>query len=473
MATGSIASPGLGSNLDVSGIVSKLMALEARPLNILNAREGRLQAQISLFGQIKGTIASMQSAARSLGTSVAAAAYRASSTNETVVAVRAESGVTVGSHDVTIANIAQAQRIATAGQASRTAAIGSGAATTLTISFGTISGGTLVPDTGLYSGAAFNANGARTPVVIDIDGTNNTLEGLRTAINAANAGVTASIVSDGTATPNRLVISSISTGLENSVKIEVTGDAALQNLLAYDASGTQNLSQLQSARSAALSIDGVSITSAGNSVSGAIEGLTFDLKAAGSAIVSVNRNTTQIEAALNQLVKSYNDANKAIVDNTKKDAVLQGDTGTVSLLARLRAEIGAHRAGAGTYSSLSQVGVSFARDGSLTLDSARLSSTLLAGTDEVSSLLGRVATALSATTDGMLGSNGSLQAHTDSANRSIKEVDRRRESLNGRLEQVQARYLAQFTALDTMISGMKQTSAFLDQQIANLPKING
>ena len=73
----------------------------------------------------------------------------------------------------------------------------------------------------------------------------------------------------------------------------------------------------------------------------------------------------------------------------------------------------------------------------------------------------------------MLGSNGSLQAHTDSANRSIKEVDRRRESLNGRLEQVQARYLAQFTALDTMISGMKQTSAFLDQQIANLPKING
>ena len=140
MASGSISSPGLGSNLDVSGIVSKLMSLESQPLTRLDAREGTLQSQISIFGQIKSTISSMQAAVGALKTSASTPAYRATASDTSVVTARAADGVASGIHDITISNIAQAQRLASAGQASRTAGIGSGTATTLTISFGTIAG---------------------------------------------------------------------------------------------------------------------------------------------------------------------------------------------------------------------------------------------------------------------------------------------------------------------------------------------
>jgi flagellar hook-associated protein 2 len=472
MASGSISSPGLGSNLDVSGIVSKLMALESQPLTQLDAREGTLQANISTFGQIKSTISSVQAAVSALKTSVLTPTYRTAASDPSVVSARTSDGVASSSHDISISAIAQAQRIVSTGQTSRTAAIGTGTATTLTITFGTISGGTLGSNTGLYSGAAFTANPDTQSVTINIDGTNNTLQGIRDAINAASAGVTASIVSDGSATPNRLVIQSNATGLMNSIKLEVTGDATLQTLLAYDPAGLQNLSQLQAAQSAQLSVDGVPITSASNSVSGVIDSLAFDLKAAGSATVSVNRDTTPIATALTQLVKAYNDASSAIAEATKKGANLQGDTGTISMLARLRAELGGLRVGFGSYSSLSQLGVSFERDGSLTFDSSKLQSALNDHFADATAMIGGCATALANATDGMLGPNGILQSRTDGISRSIKDIDGRRAALSQRLDQIQARYLAQFNALDTMISSLKQTSTFLDQQLANLPKIN-
>lgn len=213
------------------------------------------------------------------------------------------------------------------------------------------------------------------------------------------------------------------------------------------------------------------ITSASNSVSGVIDNLTFDLKATGSATVSVSRDTAPIVAALTQLVKNYNDAEKAIGDATKKGAELQGDTGAVSLLNRLRTEIGALRSGFGNFRSLSQLGVSFERDGSLTFDTTKLQSALNDHFADVTAMLGGYATALTGATEGMLGAKGSLQARTDGLTRSIKDIDGRREALGRRLDQIQARYLAQFNALDTMISSLKQTSTFLDQQLANLPKI--
>ena len=87
-------------------------------------------------------------------------------------------------------------------------------------------------------------------------------------------------------------------------------------------------------------------------------------------------------------------------------------------------------------------------------------------------MLGSFAGALSDATTAMLGTTGSLQTRTDSITLSIKNIDARRDVLNRRLEQIQAAYLAQFNALDTMISNLKQTSAFLDQQLANLSKIS-
>ncbi len=127
------------------------------------------------------------------------------------------------------------------------AAVGKG---TVTIDFGTISGGTLDPATGLYSGASFTPDAARAAKSIVIDDSNNSLEGLRDAINAKSAdlGVTAAIVNDGGTSPYRLVLTSKETGVASSMRISVAGDASLQTMLNHDASGWQALQQTGAGR---------------------------------------------------------------------------------------------------------------------------------------------------------------------------------------------------------------------------------
>jgi len=467
MATGNISSPGLGSNLDVTTLVNNLMAFEQRPLTLLNAKEATLQAQVSLLGGIKGALSGFQGANDALKSLVGRTNFKATASDGNVATATVSDTVGAGVYAVSVTNIAQAQRIGAAGQASQTAAIGLGGATTVSFTFGTISGGSLDAG-GIYTGAAFTGSGA-TAVTVSIDQTNNTLEGIRDAINAANAGVTASIVYDGSATPYRLVVNATGTGAARSMKIEVSGDSAISDLLAYDPAGTQKLNQLQAAQDAVLTVDGIPITSAGNSVTGVVEGLTFSLKAPGNSTVTVARDYGPITAAVTSLVKTYNDASAAIATSTAKGAGLQGNAGVVGTLNRLRTEIGALRPGLGSFQSLSQLGIQFQRDGTLTLDTGKLTSALNADYTGVTAVLGRFTGSMSTLTRTMLGESGSLTAQTNGIGRSIDAIDGQRERLGRRLEAVQARYLAQFTALDAMIAGMKQTSTFLEQQLANIP----
>ena len=468
MATGNISSPGLGSNLDVTTLVNNLMAFERRPLTLLDTKEASLQAQFTLLGGIKGALSAFQGANRSLQSLAAQNNFKATSSDANVVTAATPGNVGAGVYAVSVTQVAQAQRIATAGQASQSDAIGAGGATTVSFTFGTVSGGTFDSNTGVYTGAAF-ADGGATAVSVTIDSTNNTLAGIRDAINAAGAGVTASIVNDGSATPYRLVLNATGTGVARSMKVEVSGDAALSSLLSYDAAGTQNPTQLQAAQDAKLTVDGISITRPTNTVTGVVEGVTFTVKAAGSSTVTVGRDTAPIVAAVTQLVKTYNDASKAIGDATAKGATLQGNTAIVSTLGRLRSEIGALRPGLGAFQSLSQLGVSFQRDGSLTLDTAKLSTALNGNYADATALVGRFTSTMSTLTSTMLGENGSIDAQTDGITRTIDDIDRQRVAISRRLESVEARYLAQFTALDTLIASMKQTSSFLEQQLANIP----
>jgi flagellar hook-associated protein 2 len=467
MATGNISSPGLGSNLDVTTLVNNLMSFEQRPLQLLDAKEATLQAQISLLGGLKGALSGFQGANDALKSLVAKTNFKATASDAAVVTPVASSTVGAGVYAVSVTDIAQSQRLGATGQASQTAAIGLGGATTISFTFGTISGGTLDTD-GIYAGATFTGSGA-TAVSVSIDQTNNTLEGIRDAINAANAGVTASIVNDGSATPYRLILNASGTGAAKSMKIEVTGESAISDLLSYDPAGTQQLNQLQAAQDAKLSVDGIPITSATNAVTGVVDGLTFNLKAPGSSTVTVARDYTQVTTAVTNLVKAYNDASGAFASATAKGAGLQGNSGVVGTLNSLRTEIGALRPGLGSFQALSQLGIQFQRDGSLTLDTARLTSALNSDYAGASALLGRFTGSMSTLTRTMLGESGSLTAQTNGITRSIDAIDSQRERIGRRLEAVQARYLAQFSALDAMISSMKSTSTFLEQQLANIP----
>src|SRR5512141_3143176 len=214
--------------LDVPTLVSQLMAVERQPIDKLNTQVSAYQAKISSFGTLSSLVSSFQTASQNLSTSLQK--FAATPSDPSVLSATAGSTAVPGTYTLNVSQLAQSQNLIAAGQTSSTAAIGGGTATTVTFDFGTISGGTLT--NGVYSGSTFTSNGSGTKS-ITIDSTNNTLAGIRDAINAAGMGVTATIVNDGSSTPYRLVLTSTSSGVSNSLKITTSGgDAAVDSLLA-------------------------------------------------------------------------------------------------------------------------------------------------------------------------------------------------------------------------------------------------
>ena len=467
-----IASSGIGSGLDVEGIIAKLMQVEQQPLAALASREAQFTSRLSTLGTISGALSAFQTAATALKTAGSTTAYGFSSADTTSVTGSAGTTSAAGTYSVTVTQLAQAQRLVASGQTALGANIGDGTPTTLSFSFGTVAGGTFDNNAGTYSGATFTADPARTAVQVQIDIKNNTLAGIRDAINAANAGVTAAIVNDGTATPYRLTITSNATGATNSLKIDVSGNAALATLLASDPAGSQNLRQTQAALDANLSISGIAINRPTNTVSDAIQGVTFKVsKLASDVTVTIARDSTNITSALKGIVDSYNDANKAIQSATGLKAVLQGDSSTVSVLTRLRSALGTILNGdGGSITSLSQLGLSFQKDGSLQFDSSKAQGAIDADPASVMSVVTSFGKSLSTLADSLVGPEGAMQAHTDGINRSIADLTRRSDAISRRLVGVEARYRKQFTALDVLLSNLQQTSNFLTQQLASLPK---
>lgn len=463
MAT--LSSAGVGSGLDVNGIVSQLMALEQRPLEVLAKQQSSYKAQISAVGQVQASVSAFKTAAEGLTSASAAPAYKTSSSDGTVLTASASSTAVAGNYSLAVTQIAQSQKIVAGGVVSKTAAIGDGTATTVTIDFGTISGGTYNAGTGQYSGASFTANASKSAITVNLDGTNNTLEGIRDAINAKGASVTASIVNDGSGTPYRLVLTSTDTGVANSLRIGVAGNADLQNLLAYDPAGTQNFSQTQAAQNAAFSVDGIGITSASNTVGDAIQGVTLNLLKAGNSTLAITRDSAALSNAINTLVTAYNNLDKAVNTLTAKDATLQGDNTLLGIQRQIRSAIGAVATTTGIYDSLASVDVNFQKDGTLKLDSSKLADKLTSKYADVIEVVNAIAVSLGTVNENILKTGtGQITNKVSSLNDAIAANTKQQDLLNARLASVEARYRAQFQALDTMMVTMNQTSSFLTQQ---------
>ena len=466
--TGTLNAPGVGSGLDVQGLVTKLMAVEQKPLTALDTQEVKFQAKLTSLGSINGALASLQTAAQGL-TSASTVQYSAAGSDASTLTATAASDAQPGKYSVTVNKLAQAQKLLATGATSTSAAIGNGADTTLTFTFGTITS-TLGPANGIYSDAQFAANTERTPVSVSIDSSNNTLAGIRDAINAANAGVTVSIINDGGASPYRLTVTSNNTGLANSLKISSSGESAISNLLAYDPAGTQKLSQNQAARNADLSIDGVAIASASNTVTGAIQGVTLTLAketAANEPVsVTVQRDAgSSITAALSGLVKAYNAANSSIGSATAKGAVLQGASAVLGLQRQVTAILAGAQETGGAYTTLSSLGISFQKNGTLVFNAAKANSALIVDLAGVAALTAAIGKAIDSAATSILGSSGPISSQTNSINRSIKDIGSRRTNLQHRIQLVQQRYQKQFGALDLLLTSMNQTSTFLTAQL--------
>ncbi len=383
-----------GANLDVNGIVGQLMSLEQRPVVSLNKKEADYQAKISAYGNISGALSSFQTTVQDLSSLEKFQSLKASSSDAAALTATASGKAASGNHSISVSALAQPQKLAVAGQASDITSIGTGSPSTITFDFGSISGGTFDATSGKYKDATFAPSGQGSKT-ITIDAGNNTLQGIRDTINAAKIGITASIINDGSAAPFALSLSPTSPGASNSLKISVAGDEALSALLAHDPGAQQNLTQTMTAQNATLTVDGVAISKSGNSINDVIPGVTLELLKTTStpATLTIAHDSSAITGLVQNFVKGYNELNKTLQEATaynpatKQGAVLQGDSTIRLLQSQMRTVLNTPISNTGgTLTTLSQIGVTIQKDGTMAVDTSKLNSAVNTNSDDVARL---------------------------------------------------------------------------------------
>jgi flagellar hook-associated protein 2 len=388
-----ISSQGIGSGLDVSSIISQLMALEQRPLTVLASKEAKYQAQLSAYGSLKGALSTFQGAAATLANPAKFSAVSGSVADGTVASAAVSAGATPGSHSLEVQTLAQAQKLKSGAFEATNMAVGTGK---LTISFGT------------YAADTFTANADKSSKEITIGAGQNSLSGVRDAINTADVGVTAAIINDGTG--YLLTISSKDSGTANAVRIEVADDDATHtdtsglSQLAFDArtlSGVTNLTQTVAAVDSVVVIDGITVTKSSNTISDALEGVTLSLlktNTPATTTLNISRDSASVQASVTTFVKAYNDLNKTIADLTRYDpatkqgSILTGEGTVRTLQSQLRGLFNTPLSSAGGgLTSLPDVGITFQTDGTLKLDAAKLGAALSDPKKDMASLFAAVA----------------------------------------------------------------------------------
>lgn len=439
--------------LDVGSLVSQLMALERRPIDKLNAKISSSEAKISSFGTLKGLVSSLQTAVKGLSTSLQG--FSATASDATVLSATASSSAVAGNYTVNVTSLAKAHRLAAAGQLNDAAPIFAGAST-VTVVVGAVS----------------------TDIPI---GAGTSLQDIRTAINDADIGVTATIVNDGSATPYRLALSSNSTGLANaitSITVKTGGDAVLNDLLAYNA--TENvptplvpMAQTVAAANADFTVNGIQIIKSSNTVSDAIEGVTLTLaKEATPATLIVARDKAAVSTAASDFVTAYNalkselKSQSAYGTKTTAAPALAGD-GTVRLMQNQLLDIFLTAPTGGTLVSLAQVGITTQADGTMKLDGSKLTSAMTTDFDDVSNLFASAtgyATRLDEWSTTVVQTGGTIDAHTTSLNSYIDGYSDQIDKLEIRMTILQKQYTSTYTLLNTMLGSMNSTSSYLTQQ---------
>lgn len=467
--SGSISSPGIGSGLNVNDIVQKLLDLDSQPLKIIQQRGQRLQTQLSAVGQLQSLVSSLQAATTPLTTASNYSLTTASTTDPSVVSAATSGGAVAGTYSVAVTQLAAAQTVVSAsGQFSAsTSVVGTGS---LTITLGTLSA----------DQTSFTPKTGATAVTVTIDSSSNTLAGIRDKINAANAGVTATIVTDNSGA--RLALQSSSTGAANGFKVTV--DSPSLAPIAFDPpNGVNGLTRTAAAADTLASVNGIAITSSTNSLSNVIQGLTLNvnkLTTAGSPVqLTVANNTDAIKANITSFVAAYNALNGFIAGNTgydpstQKGGVLQGDSSTLGLQYQLRSLLGGFGTSSTTFASLASIGLTFQKDGSLSIDNTKLAAAVQ-NPAELQKALANVDTQ-NATNNGffkklsdwettVLSFSGTLTSSQQSLQKSIKTNQTDQDNFNQRLSLTEKRLRAQYATLDTTVSQANALLKYVTQQ---------
>ncbi len=452
----SLSSPGIGSGLDVAGIVSQLVAAERAPTQTrLDQREAQALAKLSALGTVKGAVSTFQSELEPLLDLETFQGRTTGSSNEEIFTATADTSAVPGRYGIEVVSLASGHKIRSDAFAAADAVVGSG---TLTISSGAES------------------------FTVDIASPNDTLVEIAAAINDSefNTSVLAGIVNS--VEGAHLVLTSAEEGAASAVTVLASGDAGLETLIFDPLGGTVNMTEVDAAADAALFIDGLEVSAASNVVADAIEGVSIDLVAAQPGTVYDLVVGFDTEAARDQIrafVEGYNELVGTLSSQTAFDAdtliaaPLFGESAVRNLVFDLRSTVGSIADGTSSpFRALTEIGISTNLDGTLTLDESVLGDVFASGFDDVGRLFsddGGFATLLDEMLGEFLEPESALSTREDGLETLIDDISGQREALDLRMASVEARLTAQFSALDSLISQLDSTSAFLGQQLANLP----
>jgi len=469
-----ISSTGIGSGLDVESIISAMMSVESRPLNILQTQASGLEKKISAWGNVKSYVSDFQTAVQSLSSVTLWNSVTSSSSNTDAVSVSADDGATVSSHNISVDKLATSQAIASPAFASKSSTLNAGS---LTIQLGAWD------DSG-----GFTANAEKSAVTIDIaDG--SSLSAIRDKINKADAGVTASIVTD--ANGARLVMRSNETGAVNGFKVtasETSDDGnAATGLSALGYTGTGSPAAMsQSAQNAELTVDGIDISSASNTVTGVIDGLTLTVnqETTSDVVVKVGADTEAISSAIDSFVSSFNKLTSFLKDQTKyiqaseTAGPLQGDSSAVGLIWQMRGALNIDFTGSETMNRLSDIGITMQKDGTLKKSSSELDDALGNlkslkaffaddGSDTDTASQG-IAQRFYNWTKQVLDDEGSIGTRVDGLQTTLDRNEKRQDEMQTRLDQTETRLRKQYEALDTTMANLSQTSGYVSSLLSIL-----
>lgn len=456
--TGTITSAGVGSGLDVESIVTKLVAIESQPITTLKTAESKLNTKLSEWGKVKSALSDLNDAAQKLTLPSTWNITKATSSDTSSVNVSTDANAVAGSYSIAVTSLATAQTLASAAQTSATATLGSG---TLHIKAGTAAA-----------------------IDVSISST-DTLKDIASKINSASSTVKASVVTDATGT--RLVMRG-TTGAANTFTVTADDgdgdntDASGLSALAYDpSSSVTQMTQTQAAANSAATINGLTVTGTSNTIT-AIDGLTITLSKLTSAVdVTVKPDTDSISTSVNDFVKAYNSLQSLLAADTKYDAgtktagTLQGDNTAVSLQNQIRSLMGGASSASSTFTRMSDIGLAIQDDGSVKVDSTKLSSAL-GNLSEVKKMFTTYAGTGASASDGfgqrfrvysskMLGVDGAVTTRTDGIQKSIDSNEKRQTQLQDMVDAYEKRIRAQYTALDSAMATLNTQSSYISQMI--------
>ncbi|MFU0881931.1 flagellar filament capping protein FliD [Kluyvera cryocrescens] len=456
----SISSLGIGSGLKLGDILDSLTAAEKATLTPITKQQSSYTSKLSAYGTMKSALEAFQTANTALGKADLFTATTTASSSTAFSATTTGNAI-AGKYTIKITQLAQAQTLtSTSTQKDSKAAIAT-SDSVLTIQQG----------------------GGKKPVTIDISATNSSLNGIRDAINNAKAGVSASVINVGNG-EYRLSITSNDTGKDNGMTLSVSGDSALQSFMGYDGTGG-GMKESVTAQNAELTVNNVAIENSSNTISDALEDITLNLNdvTTGNQTLTITQDNTKAQAAIKDWVTAYNALQDTFSSLTKYTAVdpgsdaqstsngaLIGDSTLRTIQTQLKSAL-SNTASASTFKTLAQIGItSDPSTGQLKIDDTKLTAALKKDSADVGQLIvgdGKktgITTNIGSNLTSWLSSTGIIQAAKDGVSKTLNKLTKDYNAASDIIDQKVARYKAQFTQLDVLMSSLNNTSSYLTQQ---------